>query len=37
VQTSSGNAILAEPLAQGKLEIVGREYLLESGRAVPVA
>jgi carbonic anhydrase len=37
VHTLSTNALLAEPIAQGKLAIVGREYLLESGRAVVVS
>ncbi|MDQ1429908.1 MAG: carbonic anhydrase, partial [Actinomycetota bacterium] len=36
VTTLTANPLLADSIAQGKLQIVGREYLLESGRAVPV-
>jgi carbonic anhydrase len=36
VQTLSSNSLLAGLVAQDKLAIVGREYLLKSGRARPV-
>jgi carbonic anhydrase len=36
VATLTATSLLADSIAQGKLQIVGREYLLESGRAVPV-
>ena len=36
VATLTATPLLADSIAQGKLQIVGREYLLESGRAVPV-
>jgi carbonic anhydrase len=36
VATLTANSLLADYIAQGKLQIVGREYLLESGRAVRV-
>jgi carbonic anhydrase len=36
VATLTASSLLADSIAQGKLQIVGREYLLESGRAVPV-
>lgn len=36
VAALSENDALAPVIAEGKLQIVGREYLLDSGRAVPV-
>jgi carbonic anhydrase len=36
VQALTSNSLLADLIAQDKLAIVGREYLLESGRARPV-
>jgi hypothetical protein len=36
VQTLNANPALAPLVDEGKLEIVGREYLLQSGRAAPV-
>jgi carbonic anhydrase len=36
VATLAATSLLADSIAQGKLQIVGREYLLESGRAVRV-
>jgi len=37
VAALNGNAALAPLISEGKLAIVGREYLLQSGKAVPVA
>jgi carbonic anhydrase len=36
VTTLTANPLLADSIGQGTLQVVGREYLLESGRAVPV-
>jgi carbonic anhydrase len=36
VATLSANPALAPMIAEGKVEVVGREYLLESGKATPV-
>ncbi len=36
VTTLQATSLLADYVAQGTLTVVGREYLLESGRAVPV-
>ena len=36
VDTLNANPALAPYVAEGKLQIVGREYLLESGKAAPV-
>jgi carbonic anhydrase len=36
VAALSGNDALAPLIAEGKLQVVGREYLLETGRAAPV-
>jgi carbonic anhydrase len=36
VATLQATSLLADYVARGELEVVGREYMLESGRAVPV-
>ncbi len=36
VAALSGNEALAPRIAEGKLRVVGREYLLATGRAAPV-
>ena len=36
VATLTANPALAPLIGEGKLKVVGREYLFESGRAAPV-